>query len=121
VKDGDGAYSRQKRGYAQVGVACLYIRPNKVCTSAVFFDPDLKEKENAAKQTLEQLHERRKHVVRLYKRGIKIMKVVKMTGLSYPAVRAVIDQVQVMATGRNRCGNSAENLLPGVVGDQHVN
>jgi len=49
------------------------------------------EKENAAKQTLEQLHERRKQVVRLHKRGIKIMKVVEMTGLSYPAVRAVID------------------------------
>ena len=49
------------------------------------------EKENAAKQSLEQLHERRKQVVRLHKRGIKIMKVAEMTGLSYPAVRAVID------------------------------
>ena len=49
------------------------------------------EKENARKQTLEQLHERRKQVVRLHKRGINIMKVVEMTGLSYPAVRAVIN------------------------------
>ena len=49
------------------------------------------EKENARKQTLEQLHERRKQVVRLHKKGIKVMQIVAMTGLSYPAVRACID------------------------------
>ncbi len=49
------------------------------------------EKENARKQTLEQLHERRKQVVRLHKKGIKIMQIVAMTGLSYPPVRATID------------------------------
>jgi transposase len=49
------------------------------------------EKENARKQTLEQLHERRKQVIRLYKKGIKIMQIVEMTGLSYPPVRAAID------------------------------
>ena len=49
------------------------------------------EKENARKQTLEQLHERRKQVVRLHKRGMKVMQIVEMTGLSYPAVRAAID------------------------------
>ena len=49
------------------------------------------EKENARKQTLEQLHERRKQVVRLQMKGIKIMQIVSMTGLSYPAVRATID------------------------------
>ena len=57
------------------------------------------EKENARKQTLEQLYERRKQVVRLHKTGIKIMKVVEMTGLSYPAVRAVID-LQVRSIGK---------------------
>ena len=46
---------------------------------------------NARKQTLEQLHERRKQVVRLHRRGIKIMQIVDMTGLSYPPVRAAID------------------------------
>ena len=51
----------------------------------------LMEKENARKQTLEQLHERRKQVVRLHKKGIKIMQIVEMTGLSYPPVRAAID------------------------------
>ncbi len=50
------------------------------------------EKENARKQTLEQLHERRKQVVRLHKRGIKIMQIVTLTGLSYPAVRATLDR-----------------------------
>jgi transposase len=49
------------------------------------------EKENARRQTLEQLHERRKQVVRLHKNGIKIMQIVDMTGLSYPPVRAAVD------------------------------
>ena len=49
------------------------------------------EKESARNQTLEQLHERRKQVVRLHKQGIKVMQIVAMTGLSYPTVRAAID------------------------------
>ena len=52
------------------------------------------EKENARKQTLEQLHERRKQVVRLHRKDIKIMQIVSMTGLSYPAVRATIDRYE---------------------------
>ena len=47
------------------------------------------EKENARKQTLEQLHERRKQVVRLHKKGIKIMparvKVVAASVMQLPA------------------------------------
>ncbi len=50
------------------------------------------EKENARKQTLVQLHERRKQVVRLHKKAIKVMQIVDLTGLSYPAVRATIDR-----------------------------
>lgn len=49
------------------------------------------DKEDARYQTLEQLHERRKQVVLLHKKDIKIMQIVAMTGLSYPAVRRVID------------------------------
>jgi len=49
------------------------------------------EKESARNQTLEQLHERRKQVVRLYRQGTKIMQIVTMTGLSYPTVRTAID------------------------------
>ena len=33
------------------------------------------EKENARYQTLEQLHERRKQVIRLHKKGIKVMQI----------------------------------------------
>jgi transposase len=50
------------------------------------------EKESARNQTLEQLHERRKQVIRLHKKAIKIMKIVELTGLSYPTVRATIDR-----------------------------
>ena len=52
------------------------------------------DRENARKQTLEQLHERRKQVVRLHKKAIKIMQIVSMTGLSYPAVRATVDRFE---------------------------
>jgi hypothetical protein len=40
------------------------------------------EKENARKQTLEQLHERRKQVVSLHKKALGVMQTVSMTGLS---------------------------------------
>ena len=46
---------------------------------------------NATKQTLDQLYERRKQVVRFHKKGIKIMTIVAMTGLSYPCVRIAVD------------------------------
>ena len=49
------------------------------------------EKEDARYQTLDQLHERRKQVIRLYKKGIKVMQIVAMSGLSYPTVRTTID------------------------------
>jgi hypothetical protein len=57
----------------------------------VFWCLSFMEKENARKQTLGQLHERRKQVVRWHKKAIKIMQIVSMTGLSYPAVRATIE------------------------------
>lgn len=49
------------------------------------------DKEDARYQTLEQLHERRKQVVRLHTKAIKVMQIVGMTGMSYPTVRATID------------------------------
>jgi transposase len=52
------------------------------------------DKEDARLQTLEQLHERRKQVVRLHKKGIKVMQILAMTGLSYPTVRAAIDRFE---------------------------
>ena len=44
------------------------------------------ETEDARFQTLEQLHERRKQVVRLHRKGIKVMQIVALTALSYPTV-----------------------------------
>ena len=49
------------------------------------------DKEDARYQTLEQLHERRKQVVRLHKKDHGIMTIVEITGLSYPTVRRTID------------------------------
>ncbi len=51
----------------------------------------LMDKEDARYQKLEQLHERRKQVVRLHRKGQGVMAIVGMTGLSYPAVRLAID------------------------------
>ena len=49
------------------------------------------DKEDARLLKMEALHERRKQVIRLHRRGIKVMQIVELTGLSYPAVRFAID------------------------------
>jgi len=49
------------------------------------------DKEDARNQTLVQLHERRKQVVRLHRIGHGVMRIVDLTGLSYPTVRKAID------------------------------
>ena len=53
------------------------------------------EKDDARYSTLEQLHERRKQVVRLHRKGYGVMQVVELTGLSYPTVRSAIDRYEV--------------------------
>ena len=50
------------------------------------------DKEDARYQKLEQLHERRKQVVRLHLRDTGVMQIVTLTGLSYPTVRKAIDR-----------------------------
>lgn len=45
-------------------------------------------------QTLGQLHERRKQVVRLHRKGFSVMRIVELSGLSYPTVRGVIDRYE---------------------------
>jgi len=76
------------------------------------------EKEDARYQTLVQLHERRKQVVRLHKRGIKVMELVQISGLSYPAVRKVIDLYDqggwsaIKPAGRGRTKGDARLLTP---------
>jgi transposase len=46
------------------------------------------DKEDARKQSLLELHTRRKQVVRLRRNGMGVMQIVEMSGLSWPAVRA---------------------------------
>lgn len=76
------------------------------------------EKESARNQTLEQLHERRKQVIRLHKQGIKVMQLVKMTGLSYPTVRNTLDLfeqggwVAIKPAARGRDRGDARLLTP---------
>ena len=53
------------------------------------------KKDDARYSTLERLHERRKQVVRLHCKGYKVMQIVDLCGLSYPAVRAAIDRYKV--------------------------
>ncbi len=53
------------------------------------------KKDDARYSTLEQLHERRKQVVRLHRKGYKVMQIVDLCGLSYPSVRAAIDRYKV--------------------------
>jgi len=49
------------------------------------------EREDARTQSLEELHERRKQVVRLYKQGFGVMQIVDLSGLSWPAVHTALD------------------------------
>jgi transposase len=49
------------------------------------------DKEDARKQSRETLFERRKQVIRLYKKRIGVMAIGEMTGLSYKAVRSAVD------------------------------
>jgi Winged helix-turn helix len=49
------------------------------------------DNEDARFQTLEQLHERRKQVVRMHRKGFGVMQIVECSGLSYPTVRATTD------------------------------
>jgi transposase len=46
---------------------------------------------DARKQSLVELHERRRQVIRLHKKKYGVMQIVELTGLSWPAVRTAID------------------------------
>ncbi len=50
------------------------------------------DKEEARFQTFEYSHERRKQVVRLHRKGIGVMRVIELNGLTYLAVRGAIDR-----------------------------
>jgi hypothetical protein len=63
------------------------------------------DKEDARRQSLGELHERRKQVIRLYKKGYKIMRIVALTGLSWPTVRTAI-RAELELARMWRCGES---------------
>lgn len=69
------------------------------------------DKEDARYQKLEQLHERRKQVVRLHRKGYGVMAIVELTGLSYPAVRRAIDLFE--AGGLSALKPAARGRAPG--------
>ena len=46
---------------------------------------------DARNQSLAELHERRKQVIRLHRKQFGVMQIVELTGLSWPAVRTAID------------------------------
>ena len=74
------------------------------------------DKEDARYQKLEQLHERRKQVVRLHRKGYGVMAIVELSGLSYPAVRLAIDRyaeggaVALKPAGRGRMPGDGRRL-----------
>jgi transposase len=47
--------------------------------------------DDARRQSLAELHERRKQVIRLHKKQYGVMQIVELTGPSWPAVRTAID------------------------------
>lgn len=54
--------------------------------------------DDARIQSLAELHERRKQVIRLHKKQYGVMQIVELTGLSWPAVRTAIDLYEAGGT-----------------------
>ena len=52
--------------------------------------PKFMEKEDARKQSREVLHERRKQVIRLHRKGVGVMQIVEQTGLSWSGVNTAL-------------------------------
>ncbi len=52
------------------------------------------EKRDARKLTRDELHERRREVVRFYEEGVPVMRIVERTGLSWSAVSTAIKRYQ---------------------------
>ena len=65
------------------------------------------QKEDARKQSREVLHERRKQVIRMHRKGVGVMQIVEQTGLSWTAVNTAL---------RLHSAGSASQLKPGIRG-----
>jgi transposase len=62
------------------------------------------EKEDARRQTREVLHERRKQVIRLHRKGMPVMQIVSYSGLSWYAVNLAIKRYAVAGTAALKPG-----------------
>lgn len=69
------------------------------------------QKEDVRKQSREVLHERRKQVVRMHRKGVPVMKIVEQTGLSWTGVNTAL---------RLYIAGPASQLKPGVRGKNPV-
>ena len=65
------------------------------------------QKEDARKQSREVLHERRKQVIRMHRKGVGVMQIVELTGLSWTAVHTAL---------RLHSAGGPSQLKPGVRG-----
>jgi transposase len=62
------------------------------------------EKEDARRQTREVLHERRKQVIRMHRKGMPVMQIVAYSGLSWYAVNLAIKRYAVAGTAALKPG-----------------
>ena len=56
--------------------------------------------DDARRQSLAELHERRKQAIRLHKKQYGVMQIVELTGLSWPAVRTAKERGRKSGEGR---------------------
>ena len=64
-------------------------------------------RDDDARQSLAELHERRKQVIRLHKKQYGVMQIVELTGLSWPVVRTAIDLYEAGGLPRSNRKNAA--------------
>ncbi len=62
------------------------------------------EKEDARKQSREVLHERRKQVIRMHRKGVAVMTIVAQTGLSWTAVNTALRLYKTEGSGALKPG-----------------
>jgi transposase len=73
---------------------------------------------DARNQSLAELHERRKQVIRLHKKKYGVMQIVDLTNLSWPAVRTAIDLYEAGGMAalkpkpRGKKGGEGRSLTP---------
>ncbi len=76
------------------------------------------QKEDARKQSREVLHERRKQVIRMHRKGVGVMQIVEQTGLSWTGVNTALRLYSAGGAGalkpgiRGKKSGSGRSLSP---------